>query len=124
MNARNAYLGQSVATASPARLLVMLLERLALDVHRAEAAQNVGEFLEASSHLIHAQEIVLELMTSLNHDVWEGAGRLAEIYRWLHQELVRANTERDVVATRGCRRIVDPLLETWREAALAAAVAG
>ena len=32
MNARNAYVGQMVQTASPARLLVMLLERLARDV--------------------------------------------------------------------------------------------
>ena len=120
-HARNAYLGQSIATASPARLLVMLVDRLSLDVQRAEAAQEAGEHIAASGHLLHAQEIVLELMTSLRPDVWDGAGRLAEIYRFLHSELVRANTSRDVEVTRGCRSIVDPLVETWREAALVAA---
>jgi flagellar protein FliS len=60
-------------------------------------------------------------MTSLRHDVWDGADRLASIYGWLHKELVRANTTRDAAITRDCQRLVDPLVETWREAALVAA---
>ncbi len=63
MNARNAYMSQMVSTASPARLLVMLLERLARDVEQAAEAQEAGEHLAARPHLlIHAQEIVLELL--------------------------------------------------------------
>lgn len=123
MNARNAYVGQMVGTASPARLLIMLLERLSRDVHQAAVAQEAGDHLAASPHLLHAQEIVLELMTTLRLDVWEGAEQLAAIYRWLHKELVRANTTRDAGLTRDCQRLIDPLVETWREAALVA-VAG
>ena len=121
MNARNAYVSSSVQTASPARLLIMLLERLARDVENAATAQESGEFGAAGPHLLHAQEIVLELMSSLRHDVWDGADRLASIYGWLHQELVRANTTRDAAITRDCQRLIDPLVETWREAALVAA---
>ncbi len=123
MNARNAYVTSSVQTASPSRLLIMLLERLVRDVAQAADAQEAGDHTAAGPHLLHAQEIVLELLTSLRLDVWEGAEQLASIYGWLHQELVRANTTRDATATRDCQRLIDPLVETWREAALAA-VAG
>lgn len=121
MNARNAYVTSSVQTASPSRLLVMLFERLARDVEQAATAQESGDHATAGPSLLHAQEILLELMTSLRHDVWDGAERLASIYGWLHHELVRANTTRDAAITRDCQRLIDPLVETWREAALVAA---
>ena len=108
--ARNAYVGAAVATASPARLLVMLFERLALDVQRAVECQEAGDFLAASPHLLHAQEIVLELRSSLNHDVWDGAARLDSIYSWLHTQLIQANVKRDLDLTRDCMRIVEPLV--------------
>ena len=124
MNARNAYMGQMVSTAGPARLLVMLLERLGLDVARAVQCQENQDFAGASTHLLHAQEIVLELRSSLRPDVWEGAAGLDAIYAWLHTQLVRANTSRDVGVTRDAQRVVEPLVETWREAALVSAAAG
>jgi flagellar protein FliS len=117
-------MGGMVSTASPARLLVMLFERLGADVDRAIAAQETGDLAGAGSHLIHAQEIVLELRASLDHDVWDGAARLDEIYSWLYRELIRANTSRDVTVTKGCKSVIDPLVETWREAALASLAAG
>jgi flagellar protein FliS len=121
-NARDAYLGTSVSTASPARLLVLLYDRLVLDLQRAADLQDGGQHLEAAPHLLHAQDIVLELQSSLDLDVWDGAAQLAAIYGFLHSELVRANVRRDVAVTRGCLDLVVPLAEAWREAALAAAV--
>ena len=123
-SARNAYLGGMVSTASPARLLVMLLERLGVDVDKAIECQETGDFVAASPHLIHAQEIVLELRSSLDHDAWDGAARLDSIYGWLHRELIRANISRDLAVAKDCKRIVDPLVATWREAALASVAAG
>jgi flagellar protein FliS len=121
-NPRNAYLNSMVTTASPARLLVLLYDRLVLDIQQAAELQEVEAFLEAGPHLLHAQEIVLELQSSLNLDVWDGAAQLANIYGFLHSELVRANVRRDVTVTRGCLDLVLPLAEAWREASLAAAV--
>jgi flagellar protein FliS len=117
-NVQNAYLAQSVATASPAKLLVMLFDRLVLDVRRAVDCQADGRPLDASTHLIHAQEILLELQSSLRVDVWDGAAQLSTIYGWLHTQLVRANVSRDVAVTSDCLKIIEPLAETWREAAL------
>lgn len=123
-SARNTYMGGMVSTASPARLLVMLFERLGVDVGKAIACQEASDFAAASPHLLHAQEIVLELRSSLDHEAWDGAERLDAIYGWLHRELIRANVGRDITVTRACKQIVDPLVETWREAALASVAAG
>ena len=119
-DARAAYMDASVATASPARLLVMLYERLVLDVRKALAAQQKADHAEAHTQLVHAQDIVLELRASLDVEAWEGGPGLASIYDFLHLQLVRANINRDAGATEGCLKLVEDLCATWREAALAA----
>lgn len=118
---RNAYMGSMVSTASPARLLVLLYDRLVLDIQRAAEAQHVGDHSGAGAQLLHAQEIVLELQSSLDLDAWDGAAGLSGVYGWVHRELVRANVHRDVSATESCLALVQPLAEAWRQAALSAA---
>jgi flagellar protein FliS len=118
---RNSYLGSMVSTASPARLLVLLYDRLVLDLQRALEAQTGGDHPSAGTHLLHAQEIVLELQSSLDIEAWDGAGRLFAIYAWLYREMVRANVQRDLTVTQSCIGLVGPLAEAWRGAALAAA---
>jgi flagellar protein FliS len=114
---RARYLSDRIATASPQQLLVMLYDRLALDLERAEDAL-VGKDREAAHvQLMHAQEIVLELRSSLQVDVWEGGPRLAALYSWLVGELIQANLKGDVRRVRDCRAIVEPLRDAWREAA-------
>lgn len=118
-NPRAAYMDASVATASPARLLVMLYERLVLDVTRALEAQRSGQVEEAHRQLVHAQDIVLELRSSLRVEEWDGGPQLASIYDYLHLQLVRANIGKDADLTEACLGLVTDLCTTWREAALA-----
>lgn len=117
-HARAAYMDASIATASPARLLVMLYERLVLDVTRARTAQASGEVEEAHRQLLHAQEIVLELHASLKVEAWEGGAGMSSLYDFLHTQLVRANLTKDLSITDGCLSLVTDLCTTWREAAL------
>lgn len=120
-NARAAYLGASIATASPARLLVMLYERLVLDVQRGLEAQRRGDLEETHNQLTHAQEIVMELQASLKADQFKGGYDLSALYAFLHRRLVLANIRKDVAITDECLTLVTDLCETWRQAALAAA---
>jgi len=117
-SARAAYMDASVATASPARLLVMLYERLVLDCRRALDAQRAGDHQEAHRQLLHAQDIVMELRASLKTDAWEGGPALASLYDYLHTRLINANIKRDVAITEHCLGLVEDLAQTWREAAL------
>jgi flagellar protein FliS len=114
---RARYLGDTIATASPQQLLVMLYDRLALDLERAQAALFAGDRATANDQLLHAQEIVLELRSSLKVDVWEGGPRLAALYDWLLTELMQANVKRDVNRVSSCRQVVEPLRDAWRQAA-------
>ncbi len=121
-NARAAYMDASVATASPARLLVMLYERLVLDITRARDSQRSGAVQEAHLQLMHAQDIVLELHASLKVDAtWEGGAGLASLYDYLHRQLIRANISKDVSITDSCLTLATDLCSVWREAAMASA---
>lgn len=119
--ARAAYASQAVATASPARLLTMLYDRLVRDLLVAEKALVEADSAVANDNLIHAQQIVLELRTSLDTDAWEGAAGLAALYTFLHGELIGANVTKDVQRVVACRELVEPLRQAWHEAARLAA---
>jgi flagellar secretion chaperone FliS len=118
---RARYLADVVATASPGQLLVMLYDRLVLDLVRAEEAQRSGAREVASVQLLHAQEIVLELQVSLAVAAWEGARGLSQLYTFLLTELIAANVGYDADRTASCRGLVEPLRDAWRQAATAAA---
>jgi flagellar secretion chaperone FliS len=115
---RAKYLADTVATASPARLLVMLYDRLVLDLAQAEEALRAGDRDTASERLLHAQEIVMELRVTLRMDVWEGAQGLAELYGFLITQMVKANVGQDADIAASCRALVEPLRDAWRQAAL------
>jgi flagellar protein FliS len=116
--ARSRYTAAAVETASPARLLVMLYDRLVLDLVNAESYAAEQDFQRMSGELQHAQDIVLELRTSLDVDAWDGAAGLAALYTWIFSELVSANVQRDPVKIKSCRDLVEPLRDAWRQAAL------
>jgi flagellar protein FliS len=120
-SARNAYMGSMVSTASPARLLVLLYDRLVLDLQRAAESQDADQHVAAAEHLMHAQEIVLELQSSLRVDLWSAGPQLSAIYSFVYTQLVQANVKRDVQLTRSCLSLVEPLASAWREAAAVAA---
>ncbi|SEB89918.1 flagellar protein FliS [Nocardioides exalbidus] len=119
---QQAYLQAAVQTASPARLLVMLYDRLVLDCRRAVAAQQEGDHQAAHQQLLHAQDIVAELQSSLRPEGWDGAEALNSLYSHLMVKLVEANIRRDVTITAHCLELVDGLADAWRQAAAATAV--
>jgi flagellar protein FliS len=114
--AKQQYLEQQVASASPERLLTMLYDRLLVDIDRAGASQEAADWVAAGTHLTHAQRIVAELSGSLT-DSWEGASELRGIYTYLTGRLIAANISRDRSATAECRDIVAPLRDAWHQAA-------
>ncbi|MBA3782062.1 flagellar export chaperone FliS [Nocardioides sp. InS609-2] len=121
-NARAAYLDASIATASPARLLIMLFDRLQLDIGRALEAQESGDHQAAHNQLLHAQAIVMELRVSLKPELFDGGPALAGLYDFLHDQLIQANIRRDPAVTRECQMLAGQLGDTWREAAMQLAV--
>jgi flagellar protein FliS len=120
---RNQYLTDSVLSAPPARLLTMLYDRLLLDLARAETDQHAQNWSMASVHLLHAQAILTELSSSLRIDAWDGASSLMGIYNYASTALINANIQRDAVLTREAIDLLEPLRQTWHEAAAAISAA-
>ena len=118
-NLRERYLQDSINTASPAKLLIMLYDRLILDLMHGEEALRNDDRVLANEKITHAQEIVLELRVTLDVDAWEGAPGLASLYGFVLTELIGANIKRDADRVASCRTLLEPLRDAWRDAASA-----
>ncbi|SDT75918.1 flagellar export chaperone FliS [Actinoplanes derwentensis] len=118
-NLRDRYLQDSISTASPAKLLIMLYDRLILDLMQGEEAIRGKDRSVANDKLTHAQEIVLELRVTLDVNAWDGAPGLASLYGFVLTELIGANIRQDADRVAGCRDLLEPLRDAWREAASA-----
>jgi flagellar protein FliS len=115
---RNRYLQDSINTASPAKLLILLYDRLVLDLGQGEEAIRAQDREIAFERITHAQEIIMELRTTLDVEAWDGAPGLAALYGFLLTELIQANIKLDADKVVACRRIIEPLRDAWREAAV------
>lgn len=114
-NAADHYLAERVMTASPVELTAMLFDACVGSIKLAIRLQETGEHVAALPKLIKAQDIVLELRTTLNHEAGELATRLDALYTWAWQLLVRAGTKRDTRAAREALEVVEPLQLAWRQ---------
>ncbi|WP_166878230.1 flagellar export chaperone FliS [Salinibacterium sp. ZJ450] len=110
---------EAILSATPARLLTMLYDRLLLDLGRAEAAQLAEQWPVASEQLLHAQAIIAELTSSLNVEAWNGGEGLRGLYAYVSTSLVNANVNRDVERTRESIALLEPLRQAWHEASAA-----
>lgn len=116
-SAQMRYSRDAVLAASPAGLVTMLYDRMLLDLHRAAAAQEAGQWEKATTELLHAQEIVAELASSLRVDLWDGAEGLLALYAYASNALRSANVNRQSSITREVLAMLEPLAEAWHFAA-------
>lgn len=111
------YEKNRVLSASSAGLVVLLYDRMLLDLRRAERAQIDQDWLGAREQLLHAQEIITHLAATLRPEVWAGGPGLAALYTYLRELTVEANIHRARAKTAEALAIVEPLAEAWRSAA-------
>ena len=83
------YRDHAVTTASPAKLVVLIFQRLTLDLERALHALETDQ--SPHTHLIHAQDLLVALLDALDLDAWEHAPQLANISLTIHQKIGRAH---------------------------------
>ncbi|WP_432830365.1 flagellar export chaperone FliS [Dactylosporangium sp. CA-092794] len=114
---RNRYVTDSVSTAPPAQLLVMLYDRLVLDLMIAAQALEAGDRPTASSRVYHAQEILMELRATLDTSAWSGGPGLAGLYSFMINELVQSNVAGDRARIGKVQGFAEQLRDAWREAA-------
>ena len=116
--ARARYASDSTDTASPARLLIMLYDRLISDLASAEAALERDDIAVTGDKIGHAQEILLELAATLDIVAWPGGEPLRRLYLWMVSELWTARLRKQPEKMAECRQLIEPLRDAWRIAAL------
>ncbi len=110
----NPYLRDAVLTASPEQLQLMLYDgaiRFARLGMKGIEEQNWEQCFDGFSR---AQQIVLELLNSLNHDVdRQLCSRVAGIYNFVYRKLVEACSLRSVAPAQDAVGLLEYQRETW-----------
>lgn len=108
---RARFLRDRVLTATPAQRVVMLYDRLALDLARASSDAD-----PTTGAIDHAVQIVAELRASLDVTAGGPAENLADLYGYLLRELLTIRGgERDALPE--VMTMVETLRQAWTQAA-------
>lgn len=116
--AADRYLTERVMTASAAELTAMLFDAGVGAVRAAVRLQGLGEHVAAGPRLLKAQDIVLELRSTLDMGAGPLAVQLDALYTYAYGRLVHANTRRDAAAAQEALDVLEPLQQAWRTSCL------
>lgn len=110
------YRQNSVETASPTRLIVMLYDGAVRFLSQGLAAMQVGQHVQQSILIGKAQAIIAHLHDTLDTEIGSAfAQSLAKIYTALLATLTQANIEDSPKPVESAIEILRELRETWAE---------
>ncbi len=118
-SASQAYAQDSVLTAAPEKLVVMLYDGLARFLARGAAAMRDEDPAATGNALNRAAAILDELLATLDPAAGEVTERLAEIYMFCKRELLAAQLKRDPRRVERVGRLLAELREAWATIAAA-----
>ena len=113
-NPYKSYQQNSVNTASPGELTLMLYNGCLKFMMLAKKAIRDENVEVKNTNLIKAQNIIHEFMVTLNTDV-KVSSELMVMYEYLHRRLVEANVKSDVTIIEEVEGLVTELRDTWKQ---------
>jgi flagellar secretion chaperone FliS len=114
--AHDEYLVTEVMTATPQKLHLMLIDAALRQCERARRLWTEGDDNGAGRSLERSQEIVSELLASLNYgENPELTGRIAGIYNFVFRSLVAAHIHREENSLADAVRLLEIERETWKQ---------
>jgi len=113
--ALQAYKNVKVSTASEGDLILMLFDGAIRFANQAINCINDSDIAGAHDKLVRAQDIMLELISSLNMDVGEIAQNLYQLYFFINQLLIQANVKKDGDLIQQAIKLLTELREMWHE---------
>ncbi|MGR6837083.1 flagellar export chaperone FliS [Syntrophomonas erecta] len=112
--AYNVYKKTSVETVAPGKLLLMLYDGAMKYLKNAQKAIGEKDFSEAHNQIIRVQDIITELMSTLNMD-YEISNSLLSLYDYIYRRLVEANVAKDKVILEEVYQLLTELRDTWNQ---------
>ena len=114
-SARDAYFETEVMTATPQKRQLMLLEGAIRLIERTRQHWTAQQDFEACETLLRAQQIITELLSSLNHEVApELTRKVASLYLFAFRRLIDANLHRDEQRLDEALSVLEPQREAWQ----------
>jgi len=114
LNVFNAYKQNSVTTASPGELTLMLYNGCIKFLVKAKVAINEKNVEEKNRNLQKAQEIIAELMSTLNMEI-DISKQMLPLYEYMNRRLVEANIKSDIAIIEEVEGLVTEFRDTWKE---------
>lgn len=113
-SAYNAYKQNSVTTASPGELTLMLYNGCLKFLHQSKKGIEENNLEKKNANLLKAQDIIKELMSTLNMDVAVSKEMLA-LYDYMNRRLIEANIKNDTTIIDEVEGLVTEFRDTWKE---------
>lgn len=113
-NAYNAYKQNSVTTASPGELTLMLYNGCIKFIHQAKKSIEAKNIESRNKYIQKAQAILNELMSTLNMDV-PVSQNMFNLYEYMYHQLTQANIKSDVTILDEVEGLVVEFRDTWKQ---------
>jgi len=114
-NPYQSYQQNSVNTASPGDLTLMLYNGCLKFLHLAKKAIDDKDISARNTNIQKTQNIIKELMVTLNMDVAISKNLMA-LYDYMNRQLIQANINNDKSIIEEVESLVTEFRDTWKEA--------
>lgn len=113
-NPYQSYQQNSVNTASPGELTLMLYNGCLKFIHQAKKAIEEKNIEMKNTNIQKAQSIIQELMVTLNMDI-EVSKNMMSLYDFMNRKLMEANIKNDASILAEVEGLVTEFRDTWKE---------
>lgn len=123
MNAQayDQYKKTNIESVGQGKLLLMLFEGAIRNIDSAKKAILDKDFNLAHNQIIKSQNIILELISSLNME-YEISNQIFNLYEFIYYQLVIANAQKDIKVLDEVRTLLGEFHDVWEEASRKAGV--
>ncbi|MGG4439875.1 flagellar export chaperone FliS [Brevibacillus fortis] len=118
-NAAQTYQSNQVTTATPADLTLMLYNGALKFIKQAKLALENKDVTKAHEASIKIQNILYELMSTLNND-YDISKEFSRLYEYMLQRTIEANMRKDLEILIEVEDLFIQFRDTWKEAMLLA----
>ena len=113
-NAAQLYQKNSVQTASPAKIILMLYAGAIKFCHMAQVAIDEKNLEKANLNIQKAQKIIVQLRVSLDTK-YPVSQEFDKVYDYIYRRLVEANMKKDNEILEEALKHIKTMRETWIE---------
>lgn len=115
LNPNEVYLRNQVTTARPEQLTLMLYNGGVKFLQQAKMAIEKKDIEKAHSLIVKTQEIITELMVTLNME-YETSDSLLSLYDYMKRRLIEVNMAKDLIVLEEIEGMLQELRATWVQA--------